>query len=190
MDNFENLQRQWSNLGERLSRLEEALAKILPNLSVTSDNDTSENGLTLVAPVKVLDRQGNILLQIDDKRERRLALYGEDGTELAELGASKCGGHLAIRNPAGVLVGYLTVENAGAKLIISGNNDKGGLVLFTDDIEGGGMNILDKFGNYNVTICSGTEGGEIDIYDAATETAVVQLRVPESNISTSTMENK
>lgn len=50
-------------------------------------------------------------------------------------------------------------------------------MFYTDDIDGGGINIIHRSKNFSITLNSDTERGRLDIYNSETEEPVGTLAV-------------
>ena len=81
---------------------------------------------------------------------------------MVSLGSQADGGYLAIRNEEGRLAGYLSVENYGARLIMSNNEETGAVALFGQE-EGGGINIYNE--HTSIELWTDREGSEIRIHN-------------------------
>ncbi len=151
-------------LEQRVTALEAKLA------ALTSSPSPQATATRLIAPVEVVNAEGQLILTIQQQRnDTSISLYNTAGRPIATLGVDGTqAGYLAIRNAAGVLVAYLDVESAGARLILQDHQEAGGVVLFGGDsgqTAGGGINVLHTAGGLSMSLWSTTDGGKLTIYD-------------------------
>lgn len=167
---------------DRLQRLEQRLAQAEEKLAQIGHGQAPSPGApsTLTTPVRVVAPDGTLVLMIEQtQHDVSIRLFNAQGHAVASLGVDGTqAGYLAIRNAAGVLVGYLNVELAGARLQLHDHARQGGLALFggdSGDNSGGGINVNHTGGGVSVGIWSIPEGGEVTIYEAPTQTPLVIL---------------
>lgn len=128
-------------LEQRLLHAEQALATLTAQVIALQTQPT-----TLIAPVRIVDRAGAIVAEIRRvQHDTSMRLFNTQGQVVATIGVdgTECG-YLAIRDAEGMLVGYLDVEQAGARLQILDHAQDGGVVIFGGDEDGGGIAILPR----------------------------------------------
>ena len=158
-------------MNESLATLEQRVAALEAKLAaLTVPLSTQASATRIVAPVEVVDAEGQLLLTIQRERNStNISLYNTTGQAVAILGVDGThAGHLTIRNAEGSTVGYIDVETSGARLLLQDHDRKGGVVVFggdSGDDTGGGINILHTAGGLSITLWSDTDGGKLVIYD-------------------------
>ena len=140
-----------TTLEQRIIALKAQLATLNVQLS------SSTQGTRLIAPVEVFTVEGQLILTIDKQvHKTHITLHNTNGYPVATLGIDGSeAGYLSIRNVEGVLVAYLDVETAGARLILQDHEQNGGVVLFggdSGDNHGGGMNIIHTTGGISIAL--------------------------------------
>ncbi len=128
-----------TDLAKRLEQVEQQLEQLHVRLAALD-----AVGSTVKAPFTVTDNNGSKLLEIvNNPNDISLRLFNSQGKLAASLGAdgTKCG-YIAIRNAEERLVGYLSVENYGGRLIIQDNNEDGGVYIHGGECDNEGAGIV------------------------------------------------
>jgi uncharacterized coiled-coil protein SlyX len=169
----ERLERRIEELEHQLAKVEGIIAQLRNSLILDGNS-----GATVRAPLRVVDEEGNRLLEVSSQREKpflnELCLFNRQGQKVACLGAEFSGGFLAIRNDEGKLLGYLTCENEGARLDILSNESDDGVTVFGREA-GGGINITSE--TSVIGLWTTSEGSEIEIWHDHPQRKIVSLFV-------------
>ena len=167
------MQNRIEDLEYRLAQAENTISE-LRRLVLPGDG----RGTTLRAPLRVIDEEGNLVLEVYEQREppfhNELRLFNSAGRKVISVGSQLGGGFLTIRNDAGQLLCYLSIESEGARLLIHNNEEKGGVALFGQE-QGGGINITSR--NSIIGLWTTDEGSEIEIWRKEPQEPVVSLSV-------------
>jgi hypothetical protein len=172
---------QLSDLEQRVNVLETMLSTLMARLTAEA---TPPPSTTLVAPVRIVDAAGRVLVSIEQRpHDVSVRIINEAGIVTAALGVDGTqAGYLAIRNAEGTLVAFLDVELSGARLQLEDHQRQGGVILFggdSGDEAGGGINIVHTAGGLSLSLCSTPDGGEVVCYDGQTqETVRAQMPTP------------
>jgi len=157
---------------DRLQELEGRVTQLEQVIKQFVEHSTSKQGGTLlVAPVAIVDTDGRTLLEVRrTQHETSVLLFNAQGRAVASLGVdgTECG-YLTIQDADGVLVAYLDVESAGARLILQDHARKGGITLFggdSGDDDGGGINLSNSDGEVSASIWAGKDKPELVFYGA------------------------
>jgi hypothetical protein len=175
-------------MNESLATLEQRVVALEAQLAaLTAPLSTQTSATRIIAPVEVVDTEGQLLLTIQRERNStNVSLYNATGHAVAILGVDGThAGFLAIRNAEGITVGYLDVETSGARLILHDHARKGGVVVFggdSGDDNGGGINLLHTAGGLSITLWSDTDGGKLVIYNGQEQEEEL-LTLPQSSSS-------
>ena len=123
---------------ERLRQLERRIAELEATVAAAAGPGA---GGVLMVPVRVVDAEGQLVLEIVRGGVR---LFNRRGVPVVGLHVEGEGGSLTIRDHDGALVGYLDVEDYGARLQVNHRAGKGGVTLFGGqnvEASGAGINI-------------------------------------------------
>lgn len=170
------LQKHCVELEARVSYLE----TIIKRLALSGP----ENTVALRAPLAVVDTRGQKVLEINADPDQAgnpctLRLFSPSGGAGAAIGVDGSGGYLAIRDSEGELVAYVSVESGGGKFQVLRGGSEGGVVIYVDDTDGGGINVLHCSGGMSATLHSDTHGGALEIYSGAQDSPVAILTAAE-----------
>lgn len=156
---------------DRLQELEERVAYLEHMVKQLLEQGTDDHeGIVLTAPVTVVGTEGRTLLTVQRaEHDVSVRVFNAHGEIAASLGVdgTECG-YLAIRDADDVLVGYLDVEAAGARLTLEDHARKGGITLFggdNGDGDGGGLNISNAHGEISAAFWAGRDKSSLSFYD-------------------------
>jgi len=157
---------------DRLQELEGRVTQLEQVIKQFVEHSTStQEGTRLVAPVAIVDTDGRTLLEVRrTQHETSVLLFNAQGRAVASLGVdgTECG-YLTIQDADGILVAYLDVESAGARLTLEDHARNGGVTLFGGDSgndEGGGINLSNSNGEVSASIWAGKDKPELVFYGA------------------------
>jgi hypothetical protein len=166
-------------MNAKLHELELRIAHLEAHIAGLQARPSSPvNATTLVAPVQIVNRDGQLLAQLDHNHSSiNLHLFNQHGVAGVSIGIDEAhAGYLAIRNADGMLVASIDVESWGARLQIEDHTRRGGVFLFGGDGgegAGGGIQVHHTAGGISLGLWSTQAGGEITVYDGQPKETVL-----------------
>lgn len=161
----------WGGMDERVRALEERVTELEALVGrLTAAVEVRDGGINMHAPLRVITADGRVLVEITDQPLPQVHVFNTEGVLAASFGVyangRPYGGGLALYDTSGKRVCHLNVETYGARLLLMGSDDEGGVFLFGGDAGGqggGGINIAHRTGDDGITLWSSATGGKITI---------------------------
>lgn len=159
---------------DRIAELERRLARAEAAIAALETRLGSE-GTTLTAPVRVVNPDGRVLAEVGEGQwgAGELRLFTKGGTLKAKLsahGLTLYRGDIAIRDEAGKLWFYVTVEQEGCRLWLEGDKSDSQIILWAYD-DWAALRVRAGHNEHSVVLHADDRGAEIRVEDAEGDAA-------------------